>query len=457
MNDHSFDNRNNEHQNTPSNTPEYEVYSREYKPNGNQYNEYTHVYSYSPDGSGDKDAKKKGRGIGKMIAMIAISIVLACAICAFGIFLAARFIFSHMEDFYDPSPDGSQTSTTTDTNESQQPQKIPAEQDVFFGSEDEIKIHISDSTGLMTKGEIGDADLTVADVAALVSDSVVEITTSETSWNGIVYENGAGSGVIVNASGIILTNNHVIEGATYITVRLTNGNTYDAVLVAADIASDVAVLKITADEKLTIATFGNSDKLIVGEEVIAIGNPLGVLGGSVTNGIISALEREVTIENEKMVLLQHNAAVSPGNSGGALFNMKGELIGIVNAKSSTAGAEGIGFAIPVNTVLEIYTDLVKYGYVTGRPDSGLTLETVVRRVGYFYYEYDVCVAASRYTDELKRNDIIVSIDGKEPYDITEAEAMLSAHEIGDVVTIVVARSDGNHTVQLTIREYTPVQ
>jgi len=177
----------------------------------------------------------------------------------------------------------------------------------------------------------------------------------------------------------------------------------------------------------------------------------------VTDGIISALEREVMIENEKMVLLQHNAAVSPGNSGGALFNRKGELIGIVNAKSSTVGAEGIGFAIPINTVLSVYNDLVNYGYVTGRPDSGLTLETVVRRVGYFSYQYDVCIAASRYTDELKRNDIIVSIDGKKPNDINEAQALLSAHKIGDAVTIVVSRNGAERTVKLIIREYTPIQ
>ena len=137
--------------------------------------------------------------------------------------------------------------------------------------------------------------------------------------------------------------------------------------------------------------------------------------------------------------------------------MKGELIGVVNAKSSTAGAEGIGFAIPINTVLSVYNDLVNYGYVTGRPDSGLTLETVVRRVGYFYYQYDVCIAASRYTDELKRNDIVISIDGQKPSDITQAQALLSRHEIGDVVTIVVLRGDREHTVDLTIREYTPIQ
>lgn len=455
MNDPSFDNEN---KNTPSASTDYPVYSREYMPHGDQYKEYSHVYTYSSEEQENKNGnRRQGRGVGKIVALIAVAFVLAVAICSFGLFLAARMIFSNAEQPSKQEANDVQNSQAANGDNTQDVPKIPADQEVFFGSEEDIKIYVSDSTGVMTKGEIGDDNLTVADVVALVADSVVEITTSETSWNGIVYASGAGSGVIVNDSGIILTNHHVIDGATYITVRLTSGKTYDAVLVASDVASDLAVLKITAEEKLTVAVFGNSDKLIVGEEVIAIGNPLGLLGGTVTNGIVSALEREVRIDNEKMVLLQHSAAVSPGNSGGALFNMKGELIGVVNAKSSTVGAEGIGFAIPINTVLSVYKDLVNYGYVTGRPDSGLTLETVVRRVGYFYYQYDVCIAASRYTDELKPNDIVVSINGKQPSDINEAQALLSGHKIGDVVTIVVLRGDREYTVNLTIREYTPIQ
>ena len=460
MNDNSYNNQN--HQDDTSNRPDYEVYSREYRPNGNQYNEYS--YSYQSSENNQARPQKQKSGLGKAIAVIAAALVLALAIGVFGLFLAARMIFGTFEGYEGTQEDTKQPQETeVDTNffgETQPPketQKIPSDQEIFFGSEDDTKIQISDSTGVMTKGVVGDENLTIADVCALVSDSVVEITTSETSWSGIVYSSGAGSGVIINENGIILTNNHVIQGATYITVRLTNGKKYDAMLVATDAASDIAIIKIQPDEKLTVATFGNSDKLIVGEEVIAIGNPLGVLGGTVTNGIISALEREVTIDNEKMVLLQHSAAVSPGNSGGALFNMKGELVGIVNSKSSSSAAEGIGFAIPASTVLKVYNDLVNYGYVKGRPDSGLTFELLARREGYFFYQYYVAIANSRYTDELKSNDIIVSIDGKQPGSVEEAEAILSNYEIGDKVTIVVSRGDGNHTVTLTIREYTPAQ
>lgn len=458
MNDNPFDSQKKDQKNQPTSKPEYEVYSREYMPDGNQYNEYSH--SYSPSSGVSSGPHKKGGNAGRTVAVIAIALVVALVVGIGGIFVAAKMVFGYYERNMGFSSDPNETTETDQTPDSQKTsvtQPSSPDKEVFFGSEDETKITVSDSTGIATKGEIGSDGLSYADVVALVADSVVEITTSETSRNGMIYESGAGSGIIVNASGIIITNNHVVDGASFITVRLTSGKTYDAVLVAADSISDIAILKITPNENLTVATFGNSDKLIVGEEIMAIGNPLGVLGGTVTNGIISALEREVTIDNEKMILLQHNAAVSPGNSGGALFNMKGELVGVVNAKSSGNGAEGIGFAIPINTVLSVYQDLVSVGYVKGRPDSGLTLETVVKRVGYFYYEYEVCITASRYTDELKRNDIIVSIDGVEPANISEAQSLLADHSIGDVVTVVVSRSDGNHTVKLTIREYTPVQ
>ncbi|MBQ7292968.1 MAG: trypsin-like peptidase domain-containing protein, partial [Clostridia bacterium] len=245
------------------------------------------------------------------------------------------------------------------------------ENDWFYGIEEDVGMKVSNSSDKeIVYGNIGDSNLSMADVLDLVSDSVVEITTSATLRNGLVYSSGAGSGVIVNENGIIVTNNHVVEEVTDIEVRLPNGNVYEAKLIATDAQTDLAIIKITPEEELTVAVCGSSDSVRVGEEVLAIGNPLGLLGGTVTNGIISALEREITIDNETMTLLQHNAAVSPGNSGGALFNMRGELVGIVNAKYSSNGAEGLGFAIPINTVMEVYDDLVKYGYVRGRADHG---------------------------------------------------------------------------------------
>ncbi|WP_243427260.1 S1C family serine protease, partial [Gemmiger formicilis] len=195
--------------------------------------------------------------------------------------------------------------------------------------------------------------MSVQQIAAVVSPSVVAITTeqmsgSQTWFGGYYVQSGAGSGVIISQDGYILTCAHVVSGATSVKVQLDNGDTYDATIVGSDSTSDIAVIKIEATG-LTPAVIGDSDALAVGETVVAVGNPLGTLSNSVTDGIISALNREVTVEDNNMTLLQTDASISPGNSGGGLFNANGELIGIVNAKSSYSEAEGIGFAIPINT------------------------------------------------------------------------------------------------------------
>lgn len=177
---------------------------------------------------------------------------------------------------------------------------------------------------------------------------MVEVTTEAVTTNaffGQYVQSGAGSGVIITEDGYIITNNHVVSGASQVTVRTSDGTEYPATVVGADSKTDIAVLKIEATG-LTPAVVGDSDSLQVGEFTLAVGNPLGELGGTVTDGIISALDREVTVENQTMNLLQTNAAVSPGNSGGGLFNERGELIGIVNAKSSGQNAEGLGLRDP---------------------------------------------------------------------------------------------------------------
>ena len=196
----------------------------------------------------------------------------------------------------------------------------------------------------------------IPEVVQKIGNSVVEIKTSSVVNDRFFHQyvtSGAGSGVIITESddaGYLLTNHHVIDGATEITVRLTNGTEYRAQLLGSDAKLDLAALRIEklGGEDFTTAPIGNSGNLLVGQQVIAIGNPLGSLGGTVTDGIISALDRTVTIDNVPMVLLQHNAAINPGNSGGGLFDAMGNLIGIVNAKTSETGIEGLGFAIPID-------------------------------------------------------------------------------------------------------------
>lgn len=428
----------------PSPEETYRVYAKEYTPSGETYN--THSTFYSQEEPVVKKPRKRIGAVGIIAIVLAALLVLSfCSIIG-----VAQAVKSYYEQQLEAQKQQPQYVVPSETKE-----ETKEGTKVIFSSEEETKIKTSDSEGVTTGGKVGDDDLTYADVAALVAASVVEITTSETSRNGLVYASGAGSGVIVNDSGIILTNHHVIEDATYIDVRLTNGNIYRATLVATDSVCDVAILKIQPTEPLTVAVFGDSSKAVVGEEVIAIGNPLGILGGTVTNGIISTTEREVDMESGTMVLLQHNAAINAGNSGGGLFNMRGELIGIVNAKYSSEGVEGLAFAIPVNTVKAIYEDLVKFGYVKGRPDTGITLATM----NVSLFSTVICVYSSRYTDELKLYDILVSIDGVMPTSLSEAKALLADHEIGDTVTIVVQRSSGRtatqHTVTVTVREYQP--
>lgn len=216
-----------------------------------------------------------------------------------------------------------------------------------------------------TISRLSNGERTIADVVEQVADSVVEITctveTSSTDWFGRpVTSRGtsAGSGVIIADNGTVITNHHVIDGAVEISVRLRNGNTYAAELVGSDSGHDIAVIKISPEETLTYATFGESAKLKVGQPVVVIGNPLGTLGGTVTDGIISALERDMTIEGVTMKLLQTNASINSGNSGGGMFDLDGRLIGIVNAKSTGTDVEGLGFAIPADVALSVVTEIL---------------------------------------------------------------------------------------------------
>lgn len=429
----NFDQRNSNTGNSAGGSNTY------YTPNGTRYD-----YVYEEGGVKRKNTSSIVR---------TLAIILAAVLgFMFVIFATAGYVSWRYEKMLETSMNGGvsnegETISPTEDMQSQAPSFLPSGEDV------QIVVSNSEVTGI--KGSVGDSNLTIADVVALVQDSVVEVITSEAYRNGLVYESGAGSGVIVNQKGIIITNHHVIESASAINVRLTNGHTYAATLVATDPQSDLAVLKIEPNETLSYAMFGESANLVAGETVIAIGNPLGLLGGTVTDGIISATSREVTIDGDTMTLLQHNAAVSPGNSGGALFNLRGELIGIVNAKYSSDGAEGLAFAIPSDTVVKVYEDLIRYGYVKGRADSGITLGTMY----YNFFNYAICIAQSRYTDELLPYDVLVSIDGVQPTSLAEAEAMLDRYEIGDVITIVVSRTEGRtstqHTVEVRVREYEP--
>ena len=310
----------------------------------------------------------------------------------------------------------------------------------------------------------GQAYNSVTEVYHAIADSVVEITTEivQTSLWGQYVSSGAGSGVIIEKSGIIVTNYHVIEGARTVTVRLTDGSEYAASLIGYDSPSDLAVIKINARGKeLTVASLGCSADLEVGEDVVALGNPLGSLGGTLTTGIISAKDRVIEVDGNEMVLLQTNAAINPGNSGGGLFNMAGQLIGVVNAKISQTGIEGLGFAIPIDVAHTVIVDLIEYGYVRGVVSSGLTVLDVTAQNRYIVYQrygistIGVVVLESANTDELKLGDKIISIDGVEIETSDDITLLLKSYSVGDTVTVKISRDGKESEVSLTLTEQVP--
>ncbi len=383
--------------------------------------------------------KKKKKFNGKRVARSAVALVLAAAMGFAGGFVGAKFGGSGKVVIQQVAP-----SSTADS--------------------------ASGSDSSITAASSSGSSLTTEQVADLVSPSVVVITTeqvvySQWSWYGQnQVESGAGSGVIISSDGYILTCAHVVDGASTITVTIGDKD-YTATLVGEDTTSDIAVIKIDADG-LTPATVGNSDSLKVGQSVMAVGNPLGELGGTVTGGMISALNRSVTIQGSSSVntmsLIQMDASVSPGNSGGGLFNMNGELVGIVNAKSSSSDAEGLGFAIPINDAIKVAQELLENGYVTGQPYLGITYLAVTdaqtaSQLGvnaYGVYVVEVVKGGPAEKAGLQAGDRIVSVDGTEIASKDDLGTLMQKHAAGDTLSITIAREGQMQTVNVTLGEKT---
>lgn len=308
--------------------------------------------------------------------------------------------------------------------------------------------------------------LSVGEVADTAGASVVEITTEAVATGSFMMQyvsKGAGSGVILTEDGYIVTNNHVIDGATSISVRTTNGDSYKATLVGTDEKTDLAVIKIEA-QGLTPAVMGEFESCKVGDTVVAIGNPLGQLGGTVTDGIISALDREITIDGNIMTLIQTNTAINPGNSGGGLFNTSGQLIGVVNAKSAGEDVEGLGFAIPVSIAKTVIEDLISHGYVTGRIETGIeVLEISDYQTALYYrvresgvYVYSVQSKSRAAEAGFKPGDLIKTVDGKEITTEEDYDKVIDSHAVGDTLEVIVSRSGKEHTLTLELSEYKPI-
>lgn len=331
----------------------------------------------------------------------------------------------------------------------------------------------ANTTGFNLEDATGSA-MTVQEITAKTQDSVVEIKTESVqadAWMQQYVTEGAGSGVIIKSNGYIITNNHVIDGANKITVTTSDKKEYTAKLVGTDADTDVAVLKINA-KNLTAATMGNSDQLNVGDLAVAIGNPLGELGGTVTAGIISALDRSISIDGKTMSLLQTDTSINPGNSGGGLFNQYGQLVGVVVAKSSGSDVEGLGFAIPINRAADVASQLMDGGYVKGKPYTGMAYVDMSQQQSsqqggidsFFSGGSQQSSAGNVYIQEVtgtnakkagfRSGDLVYSVDGKEIDSFETLSSIITSHKVGDTVTYIVLRDGQSKEIKLKLEEKT---
>ena len=298
-----------------------------------------------------------------------------------------------------------------------------------------------------------------------------------TDWSGVYEKNipsvvsiscelprgsSAGTGVVLSRDGYIVTNAHVVEDAIQVTVLLSDNRIFEAVIVGADEVSDLAVLHIDAED-LIPAKFGDSSSLQVGEAVVAIGDPLGIeFRGTMTDGIISAINRDMTLEGRTMTLIQTNAALNSGNSGGPLINRHGLVIGINTMKISAfvdkAGVEGLGFAIPSATVKDIVSQIIENGYVSGRPTLDLSCESLSMFYRYYYglpegmYVTEVTPGGAAAKLGITTGDIILELDGVQTTSMEALNSALYAHEAGDKVDIIIYRGGKKYASTITLGE-----
>ncbi len=398
---------------------------KEHTASDNTYSSYTSYYSgSSPQDPGPfNGVPKKKKGI--KITLIAVACVLALALLGGASYYAVtKFIAS-----FSLNSDGEEQIDISKNN-------------------GPIKVQLNTNSD-------GSVAMSKADVIEKVAASVVEIE---------IDDGSAGSGVIValsNEYAYIVTNEHVVDGATSITVTLNDTSQYEARYLDGDALMDIAMLCITKDKAMTVADLGSSTSLRVGDEVVAIGNAFGVLGGTATSGIISGLNRETTINT--LALLQTDAAVNPGNSGGGLFNMAGELVGIVNAKTVTTESDNTGYAIPIDSIVNYIIEIIEDGYIHGRPTINIEAEYVsdpmdaIRKYGTS--TTGVFVMSST-NSQIKAGDYIDSINGIEVTDSVSYTAAVSSLKIGETVKVVLYR-DGSgqywnkHTINVTVEEYVP--
>ena len=308
----------------------------------------------------------------------------------------------------------------------------------------------------------GQTLMSPAEVYASTVNSVVSINCSSVSTNIFgqsVQSASSGSGFIITQDGYIVTNHHVVSGASSVTVTLHDGREYPATVVGSDSDYDVAVLKINATD-LQPVTLGNSSSVNVGDSVLAIGNPLGELTFSMSQGIVSCCDRAINVDGTPFNMIQVDASINPGNSGGPLMNLYGEVVGIVSAKYSSYSdttVEGLGFAIPIGDVQAIITDIMENGQVTDKPSFGITAGTMTEQMAAQYqieqksgaFVYSVNKGGAGEKAGLRMGDVITKVDSTDITSMEDLTAAKKGHKAGDTVTVTYFRDGSSHTTSLT--------
>ena len=386
-------------QNTPSDVPPQQIYS-----------------------DGDKPAKKKGHGKGIVIGLC--SVAAACLLFAGGAVIGHLVSGGGLESVISANAESGALPTMqiSDT-----PELDPDNYDVVNG-------------------------LAGEEIYQKVSPSVVSVISSTASGQG------TGSGVIMSADGYIITNEHVVADAQSVTVHLSEGSQLDAEIIGTDEQTDLAIIKVESEQQLTAAEFGDSDDLSPGEYAYAIGSPGGVqFANTITGGRISAINRDVTINDRVMTLIQTDASINPGNSGGALINKYGQVVGITSAKLSSSAfssttIEGMGFAIPINTAKEIVDELIANGYVTGRPSigiSGFNVESVDGSIAGVQVD-SIDSRASAASEGLQVGDVITAVDGTPTPTMDDVNEIKEDKQAGDRITLTVYRISTGQMLNITV-------
>lgn len=386
---------------------------------------------------------KKSRG---KIVLGAVALVLVGALAGGG----TMYLVNHSGDTEVVVP--AEESSTMATIGGQDSAAEDSEDTVFHSTTIEITTNAKTTT------------MTPKDVYENYVNAVVAISNEGTSTNifgQVSATASSGSGMIISKDGYILTNNHVVEGAEKLTVTMTSGEEYEATLIGADSDNDVALIKIDGADFPTVA-IGSSDDIQVGDQLCAIGNPLGELTNTLTVGYVSALDREINENGIPINMFQTDCAINSGNSGGPIFDMNGNVVGVTTAKYSTssysnsASIEGIGFCIPIDDAMDIVSDLLQYGYVRGRVSMGIMCQAIPSTVTQYYnlpagiYVSTVQEGSAAEAAGLKEGDIICALSGTEITSVTELKVLLKEYKPGDTVTLTVYQNESRQTVDMDI-------